>query len=91
MQSLKGFLCVSFALAGFAFALPAFYNPSQHFGTALNWSYLASGIWMLLVLYGLLRIGRRGLWLLAGAPLSLLWPVVMLWLYLACAVVKDCI
>ena len=91
MRSLRGLLFLSLGLAGFAFVFPGFYNPSPHLGTAVNASYMMSGIWGLLVLYGFLRIGRRAGWLLMGVPLSLAWPALTLWLYFACKVSKDCI
>jgi hypothetical protein len=34
------------------------------------------GLWLFFLTFALITYGRRGLWLLIGFPLALLWPIV---------------
>ena len=46
---------------------------------------MLSAAWGVSVAAGLRRFGRRGLWLLTGAPAAALWPVLFLALASGCA------
>jgi hypothetical protein len=43
-----------------------------------------AAVWLMLLIAAVLLHGRRGLWLLVGAPFALLLPVVWTNFYLAC-------
>jgi hypothetical protein len=43
-----------------------------------------ASVWVVLCVFGIIRNGRRGLWLLVGAPLALTWPTAFGLFYLAC-------
>ena len=46
---------------------------------SIVWTSLPLGIgWVVTLALSLWRFGRRGFWLLAGAPLALYWPVWLL-------------
>jgi hypothetical protein len=67
------FLLPSLAVAALAFGLPWL----THFADR-GLSLLLHLAWFGLLVAALIRTGRRGLWLLLGAPLVLFWPVVLL-------------
>ena len=48
-------------------------------------------IWVIIFLIGLFVHGKRGPWLLVGAPLALFWPAAIGWLYLVCNLTYDCL
>jgi len=91
MPSLKVLVGVSLTMAVIAFAYPWFYVGSPKYRTALLVSYFVSVAWSSLVTVALFKIGRRALWLLLGAPLSFLWPLLWTWVYCACHFAHDCI
>jgi hypothetical protein len=43
-----------------------------------------AALWLMLLVAAVIAYGRRGLWLLLGAPLGLLGPFVWINFYLAC-------
>jgi hypothetical protein len=56
-------------------------------------SLALGALWALLAIVALLRLGKRGLWMLAGSPLVFWWPLALIWLLLsgACETGSDCI
>ena len=46
----------------------------------------SAAIWLLLLIVGVILHGKRGRWLLVGAPFALLLPAVLLYLYVICDV-----
>lgn len=91
MPSLRVLLGMSLTTAAIAFVCPLPYRGLPQLGTALTVGFLVSAAWILQVLYAWFKIGRRASWLLLGLPLSFLWPLVSLWVYLACRLGHDCI
>jgi hypothetical protein len=66
-------LLPSLAVAALAFGLPWL----AHFADR-GLSLLFHLAWLGFLIAALVHSGRRGLWLLLGAPLALFWPVVLL-------------
>ncbi len=56
-------IAVSLVIAAVAWAIP--------FTAPMVWSYWASGIWCAIVIGAVAIYGKRGLWVLLGAPLAL--------------------
>jgi hypothetical protein len=56
-------------------------------------SLALGALWALLAIIALLRLGKRGLWMLAGAPLVFWWPMALILFLLsgACETASDCI
>jgi len=90
MKSLRSLLLLSLTLAGAAVVVP-YQNLVPHFRMALAVSFTFSALWGAVFIYGMATLGRRRWWLLFGLPLSLLWPVVDLFLWWACRFGGDCI
>lgn len=42
-------------------------------------------VWVIVVLFALVKLRARGLWLLFGTPFALYWPFLLFMLYWACA------
>jgi hypothetical protein len=75
MTSLRAWLIESLVLAGVAAGLPAI----THFADG-GLSILLVLLWLVSIVAAVMRFGRRGLWLLAGAPLALFWVfAAVLW------------
>jgi hypothetical protein len=80
-------LFVSLAIALGASALTPH---SPHYWHGRTWSHLTFKVllpslaWLITVVYGLARHGWRGLVLLLGAPLALLWPYMFIKLAIEC-------
>ncbi len=72
MTGLAGWLTLSLALAALAFGLPWL----THFADG-GLSILLPVLWLASVVAAIARLGWRGLWLLAGTPLILFWPVTI--------------
>lgn len=55
-------------------------------------SLALGALWTLLAIIALLRLGKRGLWMLAGAPLVFWWPMALILFILggACQTGSDC-
>ena len=70
---LRRLLVVSSVVALLAFAIPWL----THFADR-GISFALLLVWIGLVVAGLIRHRLRGVWLLAGAPLALFWPVALL-------------
>jgi hypothetical protein len=47
--------------------------------------------WLATTAISIGHYGKRGLWLLTGAPLALFWPVCMGALFAACSIARDCL
>ncbi len=71
-QSLKAFLLMSLLVAAAAFITPLLFGGSLQ---VLSISVGLSALWALLVVVGIVRLRRRGLWLLFGLPLAATWVV----------------
>ena len=70
---LRLLLVVSLVVAALAFAIPwltHFADRGFSAGMVLAWLGLLTA--------GLIKHGRRALWLLAGTPLALFWPMVVI-------------
>ena len=75
MIGLRGWLLASLVLAVLAFGLPWL----THFADG-GLSIVLPLLWLASVVAGIAQLGRRGLWLLAGAPLVLFWPAaIVIW------------
>ncbi len=71
---IRGRLILSLVLAAAAFGLPWV----THFADG-GVSIALHLLWAALVSATLWTHGRRGLWLLSGAPLALFWPSFLVW------------
>jgi hypothetical protein len=78
-------LALSLAVAVLGAVLPL----SSHYEPNLTRSWIASVClalaWLILVVGGLVKFKKRGLWLLIGAPVALFGPFVVVELLWACA------
>ncbi len=63
MRSASPVIGVSLIVAAVAWAIP--------FTAPMVWSYWASGIWCAVVIGAIAVYGKRGLWVVLGAPLAL--------------------
>ena len=63
MRSTLSTVIVSLMIAAVAWAIP--------FTAPVVWSYWTSGIWCAIVVGAIAVHGKRGLWVLLGAPLAL--------------------
>ncbi len=70
---LRLLLILSFIVAALAFAVPWL----THFADA-GFSIAIVFIWCGLSIAAIVRHGRRGLFVLTGAPLALFWPVALI-------------
>jgi hypothetical protein len=78
-------LVLSLAVAVLGAVLPFAYKYEPGLTTSWIASVCLALFWLILVVVGLLKFKKRGLWLLIGAPIALFFPfslVMMLW---ACA------
>jgi hypothetical protein len=91
MRSLSILVVCSTAIAILAFTVPFPFRASAYLSWALCASYFLSMLWGAILLYGLKTTGRRGLWILFGLPLCLLWPLVGLLIWASCEFGGDCI
>ena len=82
MKSVAPLLIVSIVVALAGFAQPIFFPWPDSPLRADSRTFLPAGVWVLLLIAGLTIHGKRGLWLLVGAPLALFWPAVLTNLYL---------
>ena len=71
---IRGRLILSLVLAAASFGLPWV----THFADG-GVSIALHLLWIALTAATLWTHGRRGLWLLAGAPLALYWPGLLVW------------
>ena len=56
-------LAVSLAIAAIAWGIP--------FTASMVWSYWASGLWCAIAIGAIAVYGKRGLWVVLGAPVAL--------------------
>ena len=70
VKNFRAFFLASLALAIMAFAAPWL--------TSFKTAILLALLWGLVVLLGLFRFRKRGLWFLVGTPLAVYWPIVIL-------------
>jgi hypothetical protein len=80
---MKPRLVVSLAVALVAFLMPRILF--VHSGIAMWVSFTLAGCWTVLLIGGLYKFKKRGLWLLIGAPFALFWPVVLGLMVQACS------
>ena len=60
-------------------------------GAHLDLLIALSVAWIVIAAIGLVSYGRRGLWLLLGAPLGLLPILAYLWLFFGCIFFGQCL
>jgi hypothetical protein len=81
---LQPLLVLSVAVAILSAVLPL----SFHYEPNLTRSWITSvGLalfWLILVVIGLVKFKKRGLWLLIGAPAALFFPFVLVMMFWAC-------
>lgn len=81
----------------FLVGLAGFFGGSQYSpfsadeAARLSIAFWISGLWLVLLVIGLLSIGRVGLWLLLSAPFGLFWPAATGYLFLLCSLQEDCL
>lgn len=86
---MKARLLISLAMALLAFLLPRILF--SHTRIAVMVSFMLAACWIVVLIGGIVRFKKRGLWLLIGAPFALFWPVSLFLLVQACAHdVKAC-
>jgi len=61
--------------------LPFRYDPAL----TTSWSVCLALFWLILVVVGLLRFKKRGLWLLIGVPIALFFPFSLVRIFWVCA------
>jgi hypothetical protein len=59
--------------------------------TFIEVSAALSALWFALVVISVAKYGKRGVWLLIGAPLVLLWPLVFVLFSWACRHGYECV
>jgi hypothetical protein len=67
----KELLAISLLLAFINLLLPL-----VGFFTETPMAVFFGGLWLFFLTFALIRYGKRGLWLLIGFPLAVLWPIV---------------
>jgi hypothetical protein len=85
-------ISVLVAISGLA-RLVAF-GPIRDPIASIFWAYGPAAAWLLLFIVGLIIYGKRGLWLLVGAPVALLLPALyfsVLYFVLACFFSHQCL
>lgn len=85
-----------FRYLALAFAMIAFFLPFPFYSSAYIWvfdgiSFLASALWVVVVVLLLKRVGRHELWSLLELPLVLIRPLGLGWLYYVCVTTRDCL
>ena len=93
---MKTLFTMSFLVAVAAFVGPFIIGPwvFRNYGgmdSATHVSFLLAMCWLVLLVVALLRLRRRGLWLLTGLPFAFYWPYVFLEIASNCAHnVRNC-
>ena len=64
----------SYGAAALAFLSPRVYHG---FDSPMIISFQLALVWLALLIFGIGRYKRKGVWMLLGAPLALFWPVLM--------------
>jgi hypothetical protein len=77
-------------LASICFGLPAFV-PYGNFRATMAASFLASLLWAGIAVRTLLVDRERFVWLLAGSPLALFWPLTIVRAFMNCARGGTCL
>ena len=86
LTTFKGMLATSLLLALASLSLPlvplalaklSLFVPSETFVIPIEIDYPIAVLWLMVLISALTRYGKRGLWLLAGFPLALFWPVYL--------------
>jgi hypothetical protein len=84
-------IVLSLAVAAAGFVQPALFPwPHHHLVFTIAMLFVLALLWIIVLLSGLVVHGKRGLWLLIGAPLALFWPAMLGNLYLMCHLTMDC-
>jgi hypothetical protein len=89
-RKMKWMLVLSLVVAIAAFSIPLPWTSSPNFSPAFNVSICLAICWVLLLVAGVLKFRKRGLWLLFGMPFALAWPMWYVLLAAACHS-GDCI
>jgi hypothetical protein len=93
MRSFRALLIWSAVLAVLSKYIPTllmFLLRGRNFGLVLLAGSFFSMLWIAVVIYALKTLGRRGLWLLLGLPLSMSWPLSVLFIWASCRFGHDC-
>ena len=72
---LSATLAASIVIAAIAWAAP--------FAAPMVWSYWGSGVWCAILIAAVFVYGKRGLWILLGAPLALWHIAFAAFIYIA--------
>lgn len=76
MRTITLLLIISLIVAIAGCAQPSFFPwPDDGIRMAIR-TFAPAAVWAVLFAVGLITHGRRGLWLLVGAPFALFWPAV---------------
>jgi hypothetical protein len=86
MNSFSLLLIISLLVAISGLGRVVVFGPLQDVpvATVMYWTFGPAAIWLLSFILGLIIHGKRGLWLLVGAPFALLLPAVLVLVYLIC-------
>ncbi|HLH19631.1 MAG TPA: hypothetical protein VKX45_20580 [Bryobacteraceae bacterium] len=90
-MSLQALFLASLAVAAIGAAGPTLFRYDPWLTRSLFAGLWLAAIWAVLVAMALVQHGRRGLWLLVGAPMALWTPFVMGAIYWACAYRQNCL
>jgi hypothetical protein len=97
--SMRRLLVISLlvAICGFVAAMYGLHSRGSTLadvGIVMLWTYGPAALWLVLFIVGLIVHGKRGLWLLVGAPFALLLPALyspLLYFFMVCAFGRLCI
>jgi hypothetical protein len=78
-------------LAAFACVLPIVFHGDEQWGLAV-WVSIALALgWIALCVAAFVRHRKKGLWVLVGLPLAMLWPGVYVYLTVLCQLRIACL
>jgi hypothetical protein len=91
----RSLVAYSAILAALAFSLPflymVLYRQDSGLEQAAITSFVASFLWLIVLIYAFKGYGHAAMWLLAEAPFALYWPSVILLIGLACRFGDHCL
>jgi hypothetical protein len=83
-------IAFSYVVAITAFARPLLY-PARPLIEDPNTTFVLAAVWVFLLCASLIVHGKRGLWVLAGAPFALIWAAGFVYLYIICTYGPECL
>jgi hypothetical protein len=90
LSSLQSVLIFNFVLAVLSCAIPFIMgNGRSDIGIPISW--LLSACWFASAIHAFAKFTKRGLWVMLGFPLAVVWPYITFALAYSCAVHRDCI